>query len=109
MTLNEYQDAATKTAVYPDLGNNLIYPTLGLCEEAGELAGKLSKMIRDDAGVLTEDRRSLIVKELGDVLWFVSLVARELGLTLDEVAQINVDKLASRAQRDVLHGDGDLR
>ncbi|HPF95751.1 MAG: nucleoside triphosphate pyrophosphohydrolase family protein [Candidatus Magasanikbacteria bacterium] len=109
MTLNDYQNAATKTALYPESGNNLLYPILGLCGESGELAEKMKKMIRDDQGVLTEERRQLMVKELGDVLWYVSQVARELGISLEEVGQMNVDKLASRMDRDVLHGNGDLR
>ena len=109
MTLNDYQVAATKTALYPDSGKNLIYPILGLCGESGELAEKLKKMIRDDQGLLTDDRRDLMIKELGDVLWYVSQVARELGSTLEEVAQGNIEKLASRAERQQLHGSGDER
>ena len=109
MTLNDYQEGATKTALYPDAGKNLIYPILGLCGESGELAEKMKKLIRDDGGVLTDERRMLMKKELGDVLWYVSQVARELGVTLDEIAAENLAKLASRAERGTLNGNGDLR
>lgn len=109
MTLNEFQDRASVTALYPNAGNNLLYPVLGLCGETGEVAEKVKKMIRDDAGILTDERKELMVKELGDVLWYVSQVARELGVTLDDVAQRNVDKLASRMERGVVQGSGDNR
>jgi NTP pyrophosphatase (non-canonical NTP hydrolase) len=109
MTLNEYQEGATKTALYPDAGKNLIYPILGLCGESGELAEKMKKLIRDDAGILTDERKMLMKKELGDVLWYVSQIARELDTNLDEIATENLTKLASRMERGTLHGDGDLR
>lgn len=109
MTLNEYQAGANTTALYPDSGKNLLYPILGLCGESGELAEKMKKLIRDDAGILTDERRKLMKKELGDVLWYVSQVARELGCTLEEIGEENLAKLASRMERGVLHGNGDLR
>lgn len=109
MTLNEYQEGASKTALYPDVGKNLIYPILGLCGESGELAEKMKKLIRDDAGILTDERKMLMKKELGDVLWYVSQIARELDTTLDEIATENLTKLASRMERGALHGNGDLR
>lgn len=109
MTGNEYQNAATKTAVYPDIGHNIIYPTLGLCGEAGEFADKVKKMIRDDGGKLTEERRNALALELGDLAWYLSQCARELGFSLEEVFQANIDKLASRAERNKLKGSGDNR
>jgi len=97
------------TAVYPNAGDNLVYPTLGLAGEAGEVAEKVKKLIRDDAGVLSDERRAAIAKELGDVLWYVAQVATEAGLDLDEIAAANLEKLLSRAQRGVLQGSGDDR
>lgn len=109
MTLNEYQEGASKTALYPHAETNLIYLILGLCGESGELAEKLKKQLRDDGGILSDERRMLMKKELGDVLWYVSQVARELGSSLDEIAVENLAKLASRMERGTLHGNGDLR
>lgn len=109
MTLNEYQKFTSTTALYPNAGNNLIYPILGLCGESGELAEKMKKLIRDDNNVLTEERRRLMIMELGDVLWYVSQVARELNMDLEDVAHENIAKLTSRKERGVTHGNGDLR
>lgn len=105
----DYDAAAETTAVYPDKGDNLIYPALGLVGEAGEIAEKVKKMIRDDASKLTEERRQALIKELGDVLWYVSALAREIGSSLNEVATQNIRKLYSRMNRDKLHGEGDNR
>ena len=109
MTLNEYQHAASNTALYPNRGSNLIYPTLGLCGETGEIAEKVKKLMRDRNGVMDDAWKTELVKELGDVLWYVSQTAFELGSDLEAVAQANVEKLRSRQQRDKLHGDGDNR
>jgi NTP pyrophosphatase (non-canonical NTP hydrolase) len=87
----------------------LAYPALGLAGEAGEVAEHAKKAIRDDAGVVTEERRRAIAKELGDVLWYVSQLASELGLELDEIARANLEKLLSRQRRGVLSGSGDER
>jgi len=109
MRLSDYQERSRATAVYPDAGENLLYPTLGLCGEAGEVAEKVKKMIRDDGGVLSEERRAALAKELGDVLWYVAQLATEAGLELDAVARENLDKLLSRQRRSVLQGSGDDR
>ena len=109
MDFAEYQARSRETAVYPDAGNNIAYPALGLCGEAGETAEKVKKAIRDDGGTLTEARREAIAAELGDVLWYVAQLATEARLDLDEIAQANLDKLASRRERAVLHGSGDDR
>ncbi len=109
MRFGEYQRGAGKTAIYPGVGENLLYPTLGLCGEAGEVAEKVKKMLRDDAGVLTGERRAALAAELGDVLWYVAQVATEAGLELDEVATQNLAKLRSRGERSALTGDGDER
>jgi NTP pyrophosphatase (non-canonical NTP hydrolase) len=106
MRLNQYQEAARNTAVYPaDMG--LIYTTLGLVGESGEVAEKVKKMIR--GGKTLAECRSDLVKELGDVLWYAANVAHELNITLEEVALRNIKKLQSRKDRDKLHGDGDDR
>ena len=109
LDINEYQQAARSTAIYPDAGRNMIYPTLGLAGEAGEVAEKVKKVIRDKAGVFDADTRTAIAKELGDVLWYVAQIASELDLDLSNVAQGNLDKLADRAQRGQLQGSGDNR
>lgn len=109
MQLSDYQRRSRATAVYPGAGANLVYPTLGLSGEAGEVAEKVKKTIRDDGGVLSDERREALAAELGDVLWYVAQVATEAGLDLEDVAQANLDKLASRAERGVLSGSGDDR
>lgn len=109
MEFNEYQKKAKETAIYPKVGESYIYPVLGLCGEAGEVAEKIKKIFRDDNGVLTEEKKGIIKKELGDVLWYLSQVATELGLSLDEVALFNLEKLLSRKERGRITGDGDNR
>ena len=109
MRFSEYQTRSRETAVYPDAGNNIVYPALGLCGEAGETAEKVKKAIRDDAGTLTEERREAIAAELGDVLWYAAQLATEADLDLEEIAVANLEKLASRRERNVLHGSGDTR
>lgn len=109
MNFEEYQRKSRETALYPNAGKNFVYPTLGLAGEAGEVADKLKKTIRDDDGVLTEEKRREVGKELGDVLWYAAQIASELDLSLDEVAQQNLDKLFSRKERGVISGSGDNR
>ena len=109
MELSDYQERSRATAVYPGAGANLTYPTLGLCGEAGEVAEKVKKAVRDDGGVLTGERRAALAAELGDVLWYVAQVATEAGLDLDVIAAENLDKLADRQGRGMLQGSGDRR
>jgi NTP pyrophosphatase (non-canonical NTP hydrolase) len=109
MDLNDYQAAALGTAVYPNRGANFAYPALGLAGEAGEVADKLKKVIRDNDGVLTDQVRDAVAKEIGDVLWYVSVLAYEMDYDLNAIAQINIDKLNSRKERGVLSGSGDNR
>jgi NTP pyrophosphatase (non-canonical NTP hydrolase) len=136
LTLNDYQKGAIGTAIYPGKGEalGLSYVALKMNGEAGEFAEHLGKAIRDDAfgqpikrptdrpllGVtvevptgeiqgLTPERHQLLAKELGDVLWYVAAAAEELGLKLGDIAQANLDKLASRKARGVLGGSGDNR
>ena len=109
MDLNAYQAAARRTALYPDAGNNPIYPTLGLSGEAGEVADKVKKVIRDRAGHFDDEVRAEIALELGDVLWYVAQLASELGYELEVVANQNLKKLRDRADRGQLRGNGDHR
>jgi len=109
MTPNEYQTGALQTAIYPHQGNNFLYPTLGLVGEAGEVAEKVKKIIRDGDGTLTDPDREKIAKELSDVCWYVAVLAYELDYSLEEILQINLDKLRSRQERGVLGGSGDNR
>lgn len=106
---NSYQQFALTTAIYPDRGNNLIYPTLGLVGEAGEVAEKVKKVIRDDEGVLNETNKAKIALELSDVCWYMATLASELGISLSEIFNMNVEKLSSRKERGTLSGSGDDR
>ena len=108
MELSDYQRRSRSTAQYPREAA-LAYPALGLCGEAGEVAEHIKKMIRDDGWQLSDERRAAIKKELGDVLWYVAQLATELEIELEDVAQTNLDKLASRMERGVLAGSGDDR
>ena len=109
MDFNEYQQKSRKTAVYPAIGHAVIYPTLGLTNEAGEVAGKVKKIFRDKGGVIGEAEIAALKGELGDVLWYLAQVSTELGISLDEVAQENITKLYSRLERGKIGGDGDNR
>ena len=108
MDLSEYQRASRRTAEYPREAW-LSYPALGLAGEAGEVAEHAKKAIRDDGATITDERRAAMAKELGDVLWYLAQLATELDLDLDEVAELNLEKLLSRQRRGVLHGAGDDR
>lgn len=99
MNFEEYQSEASQTALYPNRLNNLGYPTLGLAGEAGEVANIVKKIQRDHGGVITDEIRGKLKDELGDVLWYISACADELGLTLTEIAEYNVNKLAKRHGR----------
>lgn len=109
MNFEEYQKESRKTALYPSAGSNFVYPTLGLSGEAGEVAEKIKKVIRDKDGVMDDETREMIKKELGDVLWYVSQISSELDLSLDEVAKGNIEKLFSRLERGKISGSGDNR
>jgi NTP pyrophosphatase (non-canonical NTP hydrolase) len=109
MNFEDYQKKSRKTALYPNVGENYIYPTIGLAGETGEVSEKIKKVIRDKNGKIDDETRELIKKELGDVLWYVSQLASELGLSLDEIAEKNIEKLYSRLERGKLQGNGDNR
>lgn len=108
MNFDDYMRETTTTAVYPNKGNNIFYPALGL-GEAGEIQNQVKKIMRDDGGVITEERRLNLMKELGDLLWYVGAMCNELGVSMDTVAQMNLAKLRARKENNTIQGDGDNR
>lgn len=112
-SFDEYQDKTAHTALYPGAGTGnveaLAYTALGLAGEAGEIANKVKKVLRDDSGVLSKDKATEISKELGDVLWYLARVADEIGTRLGGVAEGNIAKLYDRKARGVIQGSGDNR
>lgn len=107
MHINDYQDQAVDTAIYPTSAR-LTYPALGLTGEAGEVADKVKKIIRDGTE-LTPELRLEIAKEVGDVLWYIAAISRDLGYDMQSIAMMNIQKLNSRKARGVLQGSGDNR
>ena len=108
MTLNEYQERAVKTAIY-GAGNGTIYPALGLAGEAGEVANVAKKVLRDDGGLISAEKKAQLIKEAGDCLWYLAALARDLETDLETLAVINLEKLESRMKRGVIGGSGDNR
>lgn len=109
MNFTDYQQKAKQTAKYPIIGQGVIYPTLGLTNEAGEVAGKIKKIFRDKNGVIGDVDREALKSELGDVLWYIAQVCTELDISLDQVAEGNILKLLDRQARGKIQGDGDNR
>jgi NTP pyrophosphatase (non-canonical NTP hydrolase) len=114
MNFLDYQVGTAETAIYPGAGDKesyagLSYVGLGLAGEAGEVAGKIKKIARDDDGLIHEAVRAKIADELADVMWYVSQMATQLGLRLEDLAISNLAKLRDRAERGVLQGSGDNR
>jgi len=109
MTFDEYQKLSRETAIYPNQGKNFVYPVLGLTGEAGEVAEKIKKIIRDHGGIPQDGHREEIKKELGDVLWYVAQISSELGISMKDVATANIEKLFSRKDRGQIKGSGDNR
>ena len=109
MNFTDYQTKSRATAKYPVIGHGVIYPTLGLVNEAGEVAGKIKKIFRDKDGVIGEAEKEALKAELGDVLWYIAQVCSELNLSLDEIAEANIAKLLDRQARGKIQGDGDNR
>lgn len=112
MDFNEYQKKAAKydlfeVAEVKDVG--FLEKVLGLVGEAGETADKIKKILRDKNGVVSSEDKDLVIKELGDTLWYIAAIARYLEVELSEVALGNIEKLESRYQRNKLHGEGDKR
>ena len=124
MTFSDYQKKTTETAVYPTccvdttepvdecrslVDVRFLYPALGLSGEVGEVEEKLKKIIRDDGGLVSDQKKKDITKELGDVLWYVAQLCECLGISMEECAEGNIKKLADRKARGVLQGSGDNR
>lgn len=120
LTFGEYQSAAATTAMFPEVRVHpddgrlsqearFVYPAMGLAGETGEVMELLKKAVRDEGGHMSPERLGRLRKELGDVLWYVAQIATECGLSLDDVAEANIAKLASRQERGVLGGSGDER
>lgn len=106
MTLNEYQQKALETAIYP---SPIIYPALGLSGESGEVADKVKKVLRDNNSNFSEEKKREIAMEVGDVLWYCATLTNDIGYTLDQVAKMNYEKLRSRQLRGKISGSGDNR
>lgn len=113
MDMNNYQRRALSTAIYPNIGRNIIYPTLGLMGEAGELCNKVKKLVRDgdykEGSNIPNHAIDSLALELGDAFWYISAIASELGLSLSDIALSNLDKLSRRADDGTLGGSGDQR
>ncbi len=109
MEINDYQKEAHKTARYVKIGEEYVYPTLGLAGEAGELANKVKKIFRDKGGKIDEETKEALKLELGDILWYTAEIATVLGIPLEDVADTNLKKLASRKDRGIIQGSGDNR
>ena len=108
MEFNEYQKEAVKNKIY-GYGDKIIYPALGLGNEAGEVQGKIKKISRDNDGVFTKENCKLIADELGDTLWYIAALAEDIGYNLNDIASINIEKIKSRRERNVIQGSGDNR
>lgn len=110
LSFEKYQAEARKTAIYPGRGTvmGLVYAALGL-GEAGEVQNKVKKILRDASGVLTDETRVKIRGELGDILWYISAMCDELGVSMTDVGLENLAKLADRQARGKLQGEGDRR
>ncbi|MBK7780828.1 MAG: nucleoside triphosphate pyrophosphohydrolase family protein [Anaerolineae bacterium] len=109
MDFDRYQRESRRTWSLIHTDHPIVYPTLGLTNEAGEVAGKVKKIFRDKGGVVSDADREALKQELGDVLWYLTQIATELDLSLSEIAEANVAKLASRLERGAIQGDGDDR
>ena len=109
MTFREYQLKAKETAKYPEKDHNFIYATFGMMGEAGEVSEKIKKIWRDKNKEVGDEDRQEIKKELGDVLWYLSQIAEELGINFDDVAETNIIKTHSRLERNMINGTGDNR
>lgn len=108
LTFSAYEALAVQTVVFPDYAR-LYYPALGLCGEAGEVAEKVKKLFRDNNGNVTSEFKHALTRELGDVLWYIAALCRDIGVSVETCALENVNKLRDRAARGALRGTGDER
>lgn len=110
MTFDEYQERAHQTSFDTEIGGStLLYPVLGLLGEAGEIANKVKKIFRDNGGELSDIDRAFLLKEAQDCQWYIAEICTQLGVSLDAMAVANLEKLADRAERGVISGNGDNR
>lgn len=111
MDFNEYQNLAARTGHFDkdDFEYQIMYTSMGLAGESGELIEKIKKVIRNDKGVMSEEKRDLIRLEIGDVLWYLSQISRILGISFQDAAEANIRKLEDRVARNVLLSEGDTR
>lgn len=113
LTLNDYQRRATRTSTYPNVGENFVYPAMGVAGEGGECCDKAKKYWRNNDSLdpinLTSEQQVAIIKEMGDTLWYLAALASELDITLEDVAKLNLEKLNDRKERGVLKSEGDNR
>jgi NTP pyrophosphatase (non-canonical NTP hydrolase) len=109
LTFKTYAEIFDKTAIYPNKGMNIYYPTLGLCGESGEVAEKIKKIHRDKHGIMDVDDKEELAKELGDILWYINALCYEMGVSFEQVAHMNMEKLLDRLERKALQGSGDNR
>lgn len=110
LSFNNYQKQSGKTAIYKELPIDFIlYLMTGLTGEVGEIAEKIKKMYRDKQGMMDEGLKELLKKEIGDVLWYLTQLGSEMGISLESAAKSNLDKILSRKKRKRIRGDGDVR
>jgi NTP pyrophosphatase (non-canonical NTP hydrolase) len=107
MEMNEYQKLAINEAFYEK--RDIVYSSLGIAGESGEIVDHVKKMLRDDNNILTNERKEILKKELGDVLWYVASMADTLGFTLEEIGKTNINKIKDRKKRGTYRGSGDNR
>ena len=108
MEFNKYQEEAIKNKIY-GYGDKIIYPTLGVVNEAGEVAGKVKKVLRDCNGDFNTENKLKIADEMGDVLWYLAALADDLNINLSTIAEMNIEKLLGRRERGTIQGSGDSR
>jgi len=109
MHFSDYQKQSRLSAIYPQMGQNFTYSLIGLVGETGEVAEKIKKLIRDKQSKLDNDYRAEIKKEMGDILWYFSQLATDLGIGLEDLVKTNLKKIKSRQVRHKIHGNGDNR
>ena len=114
MNFNEYQETIKQFDTFHDQNGSLSNPSfiakiLGLSGETGEVAEKFKKILRDKNGLISDEDKKEIGKELGDVLWYIATISRYLDIPLEDIANTNIEKLTSRKTRNELHGSGDNR
>lgn len=109
MDFDDYQKKSTHSIVLPELIYDLKYLGLALAGETGEVAEKIKKLFRDAGGKLDESKKTDLIKEMGDILWYLARMADSLKIPLSQVAEMNLEKIKSRVDRQKIHGSGDNR